>query len=281
MGTRNSINSRSGLPLQAEKRLVLIVTHDVDWPRKGPGTPHILARSNRFDAEIMRRVANDGFNPYYGIPVVAEIEERLGIRSTFFFRPKYDDGSTVQEYEDTIKELGKDGWEVGLHVNDPSTVVQINSEKESIERIATTPVYGSRIHYLKVADQSFLNLAEAGLKYDSSLMYSKDKIDSRNSGYLLKNGLCVFPITFMDTYLFTYMGLTDKTVTRFVIKATDSLYSSGVQIITLLWHDSSIMMKGGRAYSDMMNQLAARPNTVSLRAIDAFELVHKQRFEWT
>jgi len=277
----NFMNSHHRLLLQAKKNRILIVTHDVDWPRRGPGTPHILARSDRFDEDIMRRVAKEEFNPYYGVPSVVEIEERLNIRSTFFFRPVYDDGSTVDEYEDTIKELQKNGWEIGLHVNDQSTVEQISSEKKAIERIASTPICGSRIHYLRVSDQSFLNLAKAGLRYDSSLMYSKTKIDSKNSGCLFMNDLCVFPITFMDAYLFTYMGLTEKTVTKFVVKATDRLYSSGVQIITLLWHDSSIMMKGGRVYSDLMSQLVARPDTVFLRAIDAFELVRKQRSECT
>ena len=272
---------RDALQLLPEKKHVLIVTHDVDWPRNGPGISHILARRDRFDPEVIRRVIDEKFNPYYGVLTLAEIEERFQIRSTLFFRPKYDDGSTTEEYEDTIKELGKNGWEIGLHVNNLSTVQQIISEKKSVEKVAAAPLYGSRIHYLRVSDQSFLNLAKAGLRDDSSLMYSKTKIDSRNSGFLFMNDLCVFPITFMDAYLFTYMGLTEKTVAKFVVEATDSLYSSGVQIITLLWHDSSIMMKGGRVYSDLMSQLIARPDTVFLRAIDAFELVRKQRSECT
>jgi peptidoglycan/xylan/chitin deacetylase (PgdA/CDA1 family) len=268
---------RDALQLLPEKKHVLIVTHDVDWPRNGPGISHILARRDRFDAEVVRRVIDEKFNPYYGVPTLAEIEERFQIRSTFFFRPKYDDGSTVEEYEDTIKELEKNGWEIGLHVNNPSTVQQIISEKKSVEKVAAAPLYGSRIHYLKVSDNSFAKLAKAGLRYDSSLMYSKEKIDPRNSGCLLKNGLLVFPITFMDAYLFTYMGLTENTVAKFVVKAMDSLYAAGVQIITLLWHDNSIMMKGGRAYSNLINRLVAKPDIVFLKAIEAFELVQKQR----
>jgi peptidoglycan/xylan/chitin deacetylase (PgdA/CDA1 family) len=268
--------SRDGLRLLPEKMRVLIVTHDVDWPRNGPGVSHVLARGDRFDVDVMRRVVDEGFNPYYGVPIVAEIEERFHVRSTFFFRPDYDDGSTVREYKDTMKELGKNKWEIGLHVNNASTVEQIISEKKLVEKIAGLPVYGSRIHYLKVSGDSFLNLAKAGLRYDSSLMYSKERIDIRNSGCLLKNGLIVFPVTFMDAYLFTYMGLTEETVVKFVLKAMDSLYASGVQIITLLWHDNSILMKGGRAYSNLISRLVAKPDIVFLKAIDAFELVQKQ-----
>jgi peptidoglycan/xylan/chitin deacetylase (PgdA/CDA1 family) len=268
--------SRDRLQLSPRNMRVLILTHDVDWPRNGPGVSHILARRDRFDADVVRRVVDEGFNPYYGVPVVAEVEERFDVRSTFFFRPRYDDGSMVGDYEDALKELVKGGWEVGLHVNDPLTVEQIVSEKKLVEKTAGLPVYGSRIHYLKVSDGSFLNLAKAGLRYDSSVTFSKERVDVRNSGCLLKDRLVVFPVTFMDAYLFTYMGLTEETVVEYVLKSMNRLYTSGVQIITLLWHDSSIMMKGGRAYSTLISQLVAKPDIVFLKAIDAFELVQKQ-----
>jgi peptidoglycan/xylan/chitin deacetylase (PgdA/CDA1 family) len=269
----------SSSPLLSERIRAVIVTHDVDWPRKGPGLSHILARQTRFDPEIIRKVTDEGFNPYYGVPVVKEIEERFNIRSTFFFRPEYDDGSSVQQYEDTIKELVKNGWEVGLHVNSTSTIKEIVSQKKSLERTFKGPVYGSRVHYLKISENTFSNLTKAGLKYDSSLTYSKEIIDPRNSDYLRKNGLIVFPVTFMDAYLFTYMGLTEKTITKFILKNLERLFVAGVRIVTLLWHDNSIMMKGGRAYSILINQMASNSDVVFLKGIEAFELVQKGRIE--
>ncbi|MGA3190953.1 MAG: hypothetical protein ABSD73_00385 [Candidatus Bathyarchaeia archaeon] len=271
---------KSSSPLLSERMRALVVTHDVDWPRKGPGISHILARRSRFDPDIMRKVADEGFNPYYGVPTVTEIEERFNIRSTFFFRPKYDDGTSVEQYEDTTKELAKNGWEVGLHVNSTSTIREILSEKRSLEKTVGRSVYGSRVHYLKVSENTFSNLAKAGLKYDSSLTYSKERVDPRNSGYLRKNGLVVFPVTFMDAYLFTYMGLTEKTIIKFVLKTMERFFVSGVQIMTLLWHDNSIMMKGGRAYSDLINQIASNSNVAFLKGIEAFELVQKAK-NWT
>lgn len=274
MALTNSSDINELLP---EKMRALVVTHDVDWPRNGPGLSHVLARRDRFDVNVIRKATEEGFNPYYGIPIVTEIEEQLHIRSTFFFRPNYDDGSTVDGYTDTIKNLMKNRWEVGLHVNDPSTIEKIILEKKSIEKVTQSPVSGSRIHYLKVANDTFSNLAKAGLKYDSSLMYSKDKIDSRNTGFTLRGGLVVFPITFMDAYLFTYTGLTEENVAKFVLNAMDSLYTSGAQIITLLWHDSSVMMKGGRAYSNLIRQIADKPDLVFLKAKEAFEMVRKAK----
>ena len=262
-------------PLLPDGMRYLIMTHDVDWPRNGPGTAHILARQNRFDAGIIRKVVNEGFNPYYGVPTIMEVEERFGVRSTFFFRPEYDDGSPVQQYEDTIKELVKNGWEVGLHANNTSSVGEVVAEKEALESVLGKPVYGSRVHYLRVSANTFSNLAEAQIKYDSSLTYEKEKINPKNTGFQFENGLVVFPITFMDAYLFTYMGLTEKTVTKFIIKKIEELFASGVQMLTLLWHDNSVMMKGGRAYSGLMEKLVENLDVTFLKGIDAFELVQR------
>ena len=264
-------------PLLPEGMRALIVTHDVDWPLKGPGTAHILARQNRFDEGIISKVVSEGFNPYYGVPTITEIEEQFGIRSTFFFRPKYDDGSQVQQYAGTIKALVKHGWEVGLHANNTSTIAEVVAEKEALERIMGKPVFGSRVHYLRVSANTFSNLAGAQIKYDSSLTFEKEKIDPRNCGCLFKNGVVVFPVTFMDAYLFTYMGLTEKTIIKFLLKTMEKLFASGVQLMTLLWHDNSIMMKGGRVYSDLMEKLASNLDVTFLKCIDAFELVQRQR----
>jgi len=266
-------------PLLPDGMRYLIVTHDVDWPRNGPGTAHILARQNRFDAGTISKVMNEDFNPYYGIPTITEIEERLDIRSTFFFRPEYDDGSQVQQYEDTIKALVKNGWEVGLHANNTSSVGEVVMEKKALERTLGKPVYGSRVHYLRVSANTFSNLSKAQIKYDSSLTYEKEKINPKNSSYQFENGLVVFPITFMDAYLFTYMGLTEKTIIKFVLKKMEDLFASGVQMMTLLWHDNSIMMKGGRAYSGLMEKLAENSDVTFLKGIDAFELVQRARNE--
>lgn len=264
-------------PLLPDGTHAVIVTHDVDWPRKGPGISHIISRRARFDPKIISKVITEGFNPYYGVPTIAEIEEQFGVKSTFFFRPTYDDESRVDEYEDTIRALIKNGWEVGLHANNTSTVEAVMSEKNLLERIAGGQISGSRVHCLRVSPDTFRNLAEAKIKYDSSITFNKESIDPRNSGFVFRSRLVVFPITFMDTYLFTYMGLTEKTITKFILKTMQALFSSGVQIMTLLWHDNSIMMEGGRIYSNLIKHLRAQMDVTFLKGIEAFELVQKWR----
>ncbi len=254
----------------------LILTHDVDWPLHGPGAAHALARQERFPSEVIRRVKEENFNPYFGVPRIVEIEEKFGVRSTFFFRPRYDDGTGVERYEETIKSLLLGGWEIGLHSNVTESFEEVVHEKSLLEKASGYPVYGSRVHYLKVHENTFVNLVQAGIKYDSSLSFDKQKIDVRNTGFLVKNGLVVFPITFMDAYLFTYMGLSEETTVPFMVNIIDKLFSSGIQILTLLWHDNSIMMKGGRLYGELIKQLAAKNDITFLKGIEAYELVQKQ-----
>ena len=263
------------LSLSSQNR-VLIVTHDVDWPLHGPGKAHVLARKDRFAPEIMRKVEDEEFNPYYGVPKVMEIEEKFGIRSTFFFRPRYDDGTEVEKYSQTMKALLASGWEVGLHSNSTSTLEEVAQEKMLIEKAAGQAVYGSRAHYLKVSENTFSNLGKSGIKYDSSLSFDKEHIDLRNTGFLVKNGLVVFPVTFMDAFLFSYMGLTEETVVSFIFRKIEKLFASGIQVMTLLWHDSSVLMRGGRSYRELIEKLTANSDITFLKGIEAFEHVQKQ-----
>ena len=259
-----------------QKQISVILTHDVDWPLHGPGATHVLARKDRFAPEIIRRVEQEGFNPYFGIPTVTEIEEKFGVRSTFLFRPRYDDGSEVFEYTCIMRDLISGGWEVGLHCNRTQTPQEVQSEKASVEAAAGKPVLGTRVHYLNVCENTFGNLAAAGVKYDSSLSFNKQQIDVRNTGWVDKEGLTIFPVTFMDAYMFTYMGLTEETIVPFMVNSINNLAEGGVGLVTLLWHDNSVMMKGGRAYAELVKQLTAMPNILLLRGIDAYEMVKKQ-----
>ena len=265
------MNSQSSL--KSERKLVL--THDVDWPFKGPGKTHVLTRQERFTPEIIQKVKNEDFNPYFGVPKIREIEEKFGVRSTFFFRPIYDDGSKIDEYTQTIRDLVAHGWEVGLHANNTSTVENVKEEKGIIEKALGETICGCRIHCLKLYENTYLNLASVGIKYDSSISFDKRKIIPKNTGYLNRNDVTIFPITFMDAYLFTYMGLTEETIVPFLVKTTENLYDSGVRLIMLLWHDNSVMMKGGRTYPQLIEELAAKDDITFLTGVEAFNQVRE------
>jgi hypothetical protein len=251
-----------------QRPLRIIITHDVDWPPAGPGVDHVLARRERFADDVILKVAKEGFNPYNCIFELMDIEEAIGFRSTFFFRPRYDDGTLVDAYQDTIRALVKGGWEIGVHVNDASKFESIKEEKRAVETVAGETL-GSRVHYLKVNDPSFLEAA--GFAYDSSVMFSRNDIDARNTGFFNWGKLVVFPITIMDSYLFSYMRVREENVVATVDKAADTAVEKG--FMTLLWHDCSIKMKGGRMYPKVLEALSSRENTKLMRGIDAYNIV--------
>jgi hypothetical protein len=248
-----------------QKPVKILLSHDVDWPPRGPGVSHVLARKDRFDQDVIARVVNEGFNPYNGIADLMDFEKDVGVRSTFFFRPRYDDGVLVDDYRETIEALAKGGWEIGVHINDAGTLDSIRKEKNSVEKIAGK-TWGCRVHYLKVSDTSLFEAA--GFSYDSSSMFSRDAIDTRNMGFFKVGGLKVFPITIMDTYLFSYMHVTEENILETVKKAVDLATEKG--LMTIVWHDCSIRMRGGRVYPAVLQFLASTENVHLIRGIDAF-----------
>jgi len=239
-----------------QEGLRVILTHDIDWPPEGPGLAHVLARKDRFDASVIQKCIEEGFNPYNNIRRLMGIEDKLGIRSTFFFRPRYDDGTPVSSYAEIMRELREGGWEVGAHLNDASSLQSVKSERNQIASAAGLAPVGCRVHYLRVTEQSYSFMNRAGFSYDSSLMFAKDRIDSRNSGCLRKRGLVVFPITIMDAYLFTYLKVPEERITQVFGEAISICKNR--TYMTVLWHDSSLMMKGGRMYEQVCQMLATR-----------------------
>jgi len=265
------------MPSKSNPNVVrVIMTHDIDWPIKGPGRDHIIQRRDRFDNQTLLRITKDeSYNPYYGVQELMELEEKHGARSTFFFRPIYDDGSSVDQYSQATRELSSKGWEVGVHINDAGSSSSIEKEKQQVERAAQVSIQGSRVHYLKIKQEDLSLIEKAGLKYDSSVMFSKDSLDKRNTGYFVRGGLVVFPITLMDAYLFTYMHIPEEGIVEQVGKALE--LASGSGFMTLLWHDNVLKMKGGRMYSKMLEFLASQDNVEIVRGVDAYQLVMEAR----
>lgn len=249
----------------------VILTHDIDWPPQGPGINHILARKDRFDQEIVSKVIKEGYNPYFGIPELMNIEREYGVRSTFFFRSKYDDGSSIEAYENVLRSLINGGWEIGIHINDASELNSIMHEKNSIEKVIGLEVYGSRVHNLNIKFDNLPLLYQAGLKYDSSIVFNKHDIDVRNSGFIMVGELVVFPITIMDSYLFTYMKISEERIMDIINKAIEIGAEKG--FITILWHDCSIKMKGGRMYSKILELMVSKDYLEIIRGIDAYRII--------
>jgi len=246
----------------------IFLSHDVDWRRQGPFLEHILARKDRFDEGIFNKTELKDL--YRNIPEYMEVEEKFGIRSTFFFRTIYENGD-FNDYEDDIKSLIKGNWEIGLH-SDPSSVgdiQKIKQEKEKLEELTRKPIVGNRVHFLRYNLELPNKLKKLGFLYDSSLRHSKNKIDEKEMGYEKIDGLIEFPITLMDAYLFTHMKIDEDGLVPEIEKTLEiGRNYSQENIITMIWHDNVLKMKGGRMYKKILEYLTSQDDVKILPGVD-------------
>ena len=251
----------------------IFLSHDVDWRRQGPPIDHMLERKDRFDREIFDKTKPEDL--YYNIPEYMEIEERFGIRSTFFFRTIYENGN-VFDYEDDIKQLQNSNWEIGLHT-DPTSIdklEQIQQEKEKLESITGKPVFGNRVHFLNYNSQLLEKLNKLNFLYDSSLRHSKDLINEKEMGYSVINGIVEFPVTLMDAYLFTHMNIKEEGLIPVFKKALDIGRDISVDnVISVIWHDNVLKMKGGRMYTKVIEFLTSQDDVKIMSGIELVKIL--------
>ena len=236
----------------------IFLSHDVDWRRQGPPVEHVLARRDRFEPAIFDKTKPEDL--YRNIPEYMELEEKFGIRSTFFFRTLYENGN-IDDYENDIETLQKENWEIGLHTDPQSVndIEKIRLEKKKLESITKKPIIGNRVHFLNYNSELPIKLKELGFLYDSSLRHSKDKIDEIEMGYSKIDNLIEFPVTLMDAYLFTHMGLKEERIIPEFEKTLElGRDFSDQNVISVIWHDNVLKMKGGRIYGKILEFLTAQ-----------------------
>ncbi len=251
----------------------IFLSHDVDWRKQGPPLEHILSRKDRFEPELFEKTKPEDL--YRNIPEYMEIEEKFDIRSTFFFRTFYENGD-VLDYEDDIKQLQKSNWEIGLHT-DPSSVNdldKIHLEKEKLESITGKQIIGNRVHLLNYNPGLPNKLEKLGFNYDSSLRHSKDRIDEKEMGYSRIHGIIEFPVTLMDAYLFTYMKIREEKIISEFQKTLDLGRSlSENNVISVIWHENVLKMKGGRVYKQILEFLTSQDDVEIKRGIDLVKIL--------
>ena len=251
----------------------IFLSHDVDWRLQGPPIEHILERKDRFEQELFKNTKPE--NLYRNIPEYMEIEEKFDVRSTFFFRTFYENGN-VLDYEDDIKQLQKLDWEIGLHTN-PSSINDLDKirlEKEKLESISGKQIIGNRVHYLNYNSELPEKLEKLGFSYDSSLRHSKDIIDEKEMGYSRINGIIEFPVTLMDAYLFTHMKIQEDGIIPEFQKTLDLGRSlSENNVISVIWHDNVLKMKGGRMYKQILEFLTSQDDVEIKRGIDLVKIL--------
>jgi hypothetical protein len=253
------------------------MSHDVDWRIQGPPMDHIIARKDRFDSKIIQSIHLK--NPYYNIPDYIYLEEKYNIRSTFFFRTIYENGNYM-DYENDIKTLCNGGWEVGLHC-DPLSVnnyAEIEKEKNQLEKITKSSIKSNRSHYLNFSNNLPIILKKLGFLYDSSFKKSKDKIEKEDMGYNILDGIIEFPVTLMDAYIFSYMNIQEDKIVDLFGKTIDfaKRQNDKFNIVTVIWHENVLKMKGGRVYEKILEFLSGQEKIMVKRGIDLANIIFEK-----
>lgn len=252
----------------------MFLSHDVDWRIEGPPVEHIIARKERFEKEILENLTKK--NPYHNTSEIMYLEDKFGVKSTFFYRTEYEDGDFT-DYEDDINSLIKGGWEVGLHCN-PNNInnfEKIQNEKKDLETLVRSSVKGNRVHYLKFDAVLPKMLAELGFVYDSTVRHSKDRIDKEEMGYTKFEKLIEFPLTIMDAYLFTYMKISEDKIVDTIKETVEygRRINEEFNVITINWHENVLQMKGGRMYKNILEYLSSQDDIKICRGIDLAEII--------
>jgi peptidoglycan/xylan/chitin deacetylase (PgdA/CDA1 family) len=249
----------------------------VDWRRQGAPLEHIEARKHRFDKEILENARVE--NPYYNIPAYMDIEDAFGIRSTFFFRTHYENGDYT-DYAQDIKRLIAYGWEIGLHL-DPYSINDSNKIREEVvklKKITNATVRGIRVHYLAFSNNLLRMIPELGFVYDSSIKKNKEKITNDDMGYYKHDKVIEFPITLMDAYIFSFIRVAENQLISLFKTTLDygRKLSNDFNIITVIWHDNVLRMKGGRMYKEILQFLTSQKDVTICRGIDLVELINSK-----
>ena len=143
-------------------------------------------------------------------------------------------------------------------------------EKKELEELSNVVIAANRVHYLKFNKDLPTKLRELGFVYDSSMRTSKHLIGPEEFGYYRFDDLLEFPITVMDAYLFTYMNLTEDDILPTFRRAIQQgrRLNPDFNVITVIWHDNVLRMKGGRMYRQIIEYLTSQTDVKVFRGID-------------
>lgn len=243
--------------LAEDYEFALCLTHDVDRPYKTYQSIYYAIKEK--DTYHLKSLFGSQ-NPYWQFENIMEIEDELGVKSTFFFlneknlfadksldewiKPKnwkrftgrYNINS--EEIVDIITTLDKRGWEIGLHgsyesYNDKD---RLEWEKTQLESILGQKITGGRQHYLNLErPDTWKYHRDIGLRYDSSLGSSTEY--GFQDGYDIirpfNDEFVVFPLTIMEVAVM--QGRSFEAAWRKCKEILQEARDNNA-IMTILWH---------------------------------------------
>jgi hypothetical protein len=168
----------------------LVLTHDVDWLYYSPF--HLVVLRRRPLHKFLKLAFNSVFfKKNYGdnISYVVQEEEKRGLKSSFYFIPKY---KFSLNFANAVELLRDKGFEIGFHAYyADKDKCKLESQKLMLENNVKTQVKGVRQHELKFSVPTTWKIEEEiGLSYDLTFFY--------NDKFGFRSGICLpyHPIDF-------------------------------------------------------------------------------------
>ena len=238
--------------------MLIGLSHDADSIKKP--FRHIWRVRKRFTRRQLLAHALGLKNLYDNFSDIMALEESLGVRSTFFIPVVLFD---LSEIEDTLKELVRGGWEIGLHfvVEPYQRAALVEMERDWLEQLVGTRLLGVRTHNLAIDEGLMAIYARRGFLYDSS--YRMEEV-GRSTPYEHEAGLVEVPIGVMDADLFGRLRLSEEKAVRYVEHKMTRAAERGERAFAVLFHQESFSMRGGRIYKRLLERWAGEGNAYKL-----------------
>ncbi|WP_048095739.1 polysaccharide deacetylase family protein [Geoglobus ahangari] len=240
----------------AGKKFAICLTHDVDRVYKRWWHSLYYFVKTR-DVHHIKTLLGVRGNPYWNFDRITELEEKYGVRSTFFFleekkkfemtNPKtfplsfgyysFDDPRIIQ----AIRMLDSGGWEIGLHGSYESYRNEdlLRIEKSRLEKVLGKKVIGVRQHFLNLDVPGTWQIQKkVGFNYDASFGF-RERVGWRDGKDLPfrpfeEDNFLVIPLTIMDVALErSSRGLKEAAEkVEAILKYAERRGS----LVTVLWH---------------------------------------------
>ncbi len=239
------------------------LTHDVD--NVSHPASHIWKTRSRFGAADLIGGLLGVVRLYDNVRMISKKEGEHGFRSSFYFMSANYPLSRVRKASDAIRD---GGWDVGLH-GDFGTHDSPEKMNEALSRFSAGLGFrpnGLREHYLKFDfGKSWELMEDAGFDYDTTVG-TNDRL-----GYRLglaspfhppgpdwtPLNLLEIPLTLMDTTLWGYLKRTEEEGFSDCIRFVETAEKTE-GLLTLLWHQEAVRMRGGRVYWKLLQEFKTR-----------------------
>jgi len=242
------------------KEYAFTISHDVD--KITESRAHIWKIRKRFSKLDVLKAILGISNPYNNFKLYAKLEKQYGVRSSFYFlTDEYDFKKITKE----IRVLKENKTDLGLHGgfgthNDSD---KLNYEKKKLENILGASIFGLRQHFLKFDFPTTWEVQnQANFLYDTTVGFN-DKIGFKNGitfpffshdHNIDLLPLIEIPLIIMDAAVWSGLQLTEETALQMIQQIRD-LIKQYNGLLTLLWHQCTLKMRGGRIYQDVLKNI--------------------------